>query len=349
VVLLNIFQNPKLKPAPAPMPCPRLSVLIPARNEAGVIGSMLARLRDWEWPGLEVLVLDDDSSDGTGAEVAAAMRRDGRVRLLRGQPLPGGWLGKNWACRQLAQAAQGDFLLFLDADVQAEPGLPGALLAEMERHGLALASVFPDQRLGSWGERAVVPIMHELLLGLLPLRWVRTMPFPSMAAANGQVMFFRAETYRQKQFHEKARKEIVEDIAIARSVKQEGLKAGTYLGNGLVRARMYGGYAEAVAGFGKNLLAGFGNSLPGMFFYIVSVSVAYGGLLALPMGWWVLAGGCWLATNGGLAWLSSQPAGLQLLTSPLRAGVYWQVGWASALRRFRKQNLWKGRNVHIGR
>src|SRR5690606_24994474 len=101
---------------------PRASVLVPARNEAGNLRSVLPALLELDEAALEVLVLDDDSEDGTAGLIAAAEKASaGRLRLLHGAPLPDGWTGKNWACHQLAAAARGEVLIFCDADVRPGP------------------------------------------------------------------------------------------------------------------------------------------------------------------------------------------------------------------------------------
>ncbi|MFN3334401.1 MAG: glycosyltransferase family 2 protein, partial [Caldilinea sp.] len=120
-----------------------VSVLIPARNEAAIIGATLRDLLAQDVPNLEVLVLDDRSEDGTAEIVCETARRFPQVRLLCGKELPPGWTGKNWACAQLAEAAQGDILLFTDADVRWRPGALHSVLAAMDKLDADLLTVWP--------------------------------------------------------------------------------------------------------------------------------------------------------------------------------------------------------------
>ncbi|MFQ3647257.1 MAG: glycosyltransferase, partial [Anaerolinea sp.] len=130
---------------------PFVSILIPARNEAAVIGQTVAALTQQTYPHFELLILDDQSSDGT-AEIARAAG-DKRTRILTGRPLPSGWAGKNWACWQLAQEARGDLLLFTDADTRWEPEALAALLAHQEMTQADLLTAWPTQITHTWAER----------------------------------------------------------------------------------------------------------------------------------------------------------------------------------------------------
>ena len=327
--------------------CPLVSLLIPARDEAANIGKTLSLLRQQSYQNIEIHVLDDGSADETAAIVRQHVAKDSRIQLRSGAPLPKGWLGKNWACHQLSQIAQGEYWLFIDADVQVGQGLIPSLVAERERHGLTLLSVFPDQELKRWEERIAVPMMHVLLLTLLPLQWVRLLPFPSMAAANGQVMLFEAEAYREYQFHREKRKEVIEDISIARWIKQLGLKAGVYVGNGLVSCRMYSGLGEIVDGFSKNLLAGFGHSIVGLLLYLSLTSWFYIGLFFLPAGYVMLAIFGLVLTNIALALLSRRPILETVLTHIPRVGTTAWIGIQSVYRKIKRQNKWKGRNIYL--
>lgn len=207
----NLLAFPALRPT-ARAPLRKVSVLIPARNEEGNLGPTLDALLAQDCPLHEIIVLDDHSEDGTAALAESYAARTPLVQLIKGTDLPEGWLGKNWACYQLGHAATGESLLFLDADVHVKPGLIGAALAETDRYGLSLLSIFPDQKLGTLGEKAVVPIMHYILLTMLPLSFVRRFATPTLAAGNGQFMLFSAEDYEEIEPHEAVRTYVTEDI-----------------------------------------------------------------------------------------------------------------------------------------
>jgi glycosyltransferase involved in cell wall biosynthesis len=232
---------------------PRTSILVPARNEADRLPMSLPGLL--RQPADEILVLDDASTDGTADAVAAFS--DLRLRRLPGSPPPAGWIGKNWACHQLARAATGDLLVFCDADVLLRPGALEAVWAQCRRQRADVFSVFPRQITGSLGERLLVPLIDENLLAFLPHRLL-DVDVPSAATANGQLLAFRRRAYEAVGGHEAVHDRIVEDVALARRSRRLGLKLGLALGGDLVGTRMYDGYGSAVRGLGKSLRAAHG-------------------------------------------------------------------------------------------
>nr|WP_221277017.1 glycosyltransferase family 2 protein [Deinobacterium chartae] len=259
VLALNLLTFPVLRRA-APGRALTVSLLVPVRNEAHNLPATLPGLL--AQPALELLLLDDGSTDGSAGvalEVARRAGAAGRLRVIRGKPLPRGWLGKPWACWQLAGQARGQLLVFTDADVFWEPGALGALLARLERSGADLLTVWPRQRTRSFAERALVPLIDDVLLTLLPYPLVRT-PFPSAAAGNGQLMAFRREIYWRVGGHAAVRSDVLEDVRLARTVKAAGGRLDLALGRDRVSVRMYRGFAEVFEGFGKNLRAFHGGS-----------------------------------------------------------------------------------------
>src|SRR5262249_26734316 len=153
-----------LRPGAAQARRPRVSLLVPARDEATRLPRLLPGLL--AQPADEILILDDCSTDATAAVVDACS--DPRLRLLPGTPPPSGWVGKNWACHQLAEAAQGQLLVFCDADVVLAPGALDAVWSQLWRQRADVFSVFPRQLTGTIGERLLVPLIDETLLAFLP-------------------------------------------------------------------------------------------------------------------------------------------------------------------------------------
>ncbi|MFO7536827.1 MAG: glycosyltransferase family 2 protein [Chloroflexota bacterium] len=348
--VLNILTLPRLtRPAVAP-PIRRVSILIPARNEEAVIGQTLTRLLGQCYPFTELLILDDNSTDNTAVSIQQAAQQDGRVRLLSGQPLPDGWLGKNWACHQLAQAASGDLLIFTDADVGWQPEALTALVAQLEQEQADLLSVWPTQQTVTWGERLVVPLMALAILGYLPLLAVHYLPWSIFAAANGQCMAFRRRAYEAVGGHAAVRQNVVEDVALARCVKQTGLRLRLSDGAGLITCRMYRNWTEVKAGFAKNILAGHGRSVPflllsTLFHWLVFVLPWL--MLLFPsarqMGW----GWLWLLSVGvrsGTAVATRQrpqdalfmPLSVLLMTVIAAQSIWWNYSGGP---------LWKGRKI----
>lgn len=285
ITILNVLTFPRLDRARQPTTTPRVSVLIPARNEAHTIGATVQRLLNQTYPDFEVLVLDDNSSDDTGEVARAAGGSDRRLRILRGQPLPAGWLGKNWACQQLGEAAAGDILVFTDADVIWTPESLARLVGEMTTRRSDLQTVWPTQITHTWAERLVVPLMAFVIIGYLPLLAVHHVPWPIFAAAMGQCLAFRRSAYAAVGEHAAVRDSIIEDVTFAKRIKRAGLRLRVADGGGVIRCRMYHNWQEVRNGFAKNLLAGHGDSIP-----FLLISWAFHWLLWLFPWIWLIVG-----------------------------------------------------------
>jgi chlorobactene glucosyltransferase len=264
IALVNLITFRSVPAEPGPHHGPRVSVLIPARNEARNIPLCLATLVEQRYADFEVLVLDDDSHDGTGAIVAAWAARDPRVRLIRGESLPPGWTGKNFACHQLSQHATGDILLFVDADTSFDPRCLSSSVAAMEEHRADLLSLIPYQHMKTFWELTVLPLLHFVTFAFLPFPLVSISANPKFAMATGQFMMFRQEAYRTIGGHESVRSAIVEDVWLARRIKGKGLRLRVLGGERVVSCRMYRSFREIWEGFSKNLFPGFRYSVPGL-------------------------------------------------------------------------------------
>ncbi|MFK7971467.1 MAG: glycosyltransferase family 2 protein [Bacteroidia bacterium] len=353
VVLLNIILDTRI-PIRESLELPTISILIPARNEARNLTALFAQLKYIEHQVAEIIILDDQSEDLTPDLLRSWELGGEKRKVLKGSTLPAGWLGKHYACANLAQAAKSDYFLFLDADIaQLDTRLLPSIFTQIKKRKLSLISIFPDQHMLSLGEKTVVPLMHYLLLSLLPLRWIYSLPFASMAAANGQCMVFEAKAYRQHKWHEQVKSIIVEDIAIMKAVKSAKLKGLTFTANGLIWARMYQSFGEGLAGFGKNILSGFGNSVIGLIVYLVL-------LLGFPillifLGWQgVVSGkilllilGGMIGIKAGISMLANQSIIQNLLLAPVHMISMLIVAVRSIINLIRKKNTWKGRNVQL--
>ncbi len=245
---------------------PRISMLIPARNEAAVIGDTMRALLAQDYPDFEVLLLDDHSEDGTGEVARASAQADARLRIYSGEALPSGWMGKNWACHQLAQQATGDLWVFTDADVCWQPGALRALVARQMVTDADLLTVWPTQITVTWGERLVVPLMALVVNSYLPLLAVHRVPLSAFAAACGQCMAWQREAYLAVGGHAAVRETVLEDVTMARVLKRTriaGRRGRLHMadGNWLVQTRMYRRWADVLNGYAKNILAGYGGSV----------------------------------------------------------------------------------------
>jgi chlorobactene glucosyltransferase len=278
LLALNLAVIPRLrKVRTGSGPWPKVSILVPARNEALNIGPCVRSLLAQDYPSFTVHVLDDHSTDGTGDIVRRLGLTEANGGLLRGADLPAGWVGKNWACHQLSEVADGEYLLFTDADTVHAPGALRALVALAREKSAVLVSAWPEQMMESMGERLVVSLLpfsgglfypHFLLRCLERYpelrQWVPQKMRRSLGAANGQVILFERLGYEQVGRHAGLRAHLVEDIALGRAVASrmaEGLWWVNCDGAGMVKCRMYRNLPEVWEGFTKNVRAAFENGL----------------------------------------------------------------------------------------
>jgi chlorobactene glucosyltransferase len=285
IVIVNLAAFPRLKPSARAVE-QSISVLIPARNEAAVIAETVRSLLAQTADRLEVILLDDGSTDGTGDLALDAAAGDPRLRVIRGQPLPEGWLGKNWACHQLAEQAAGDFLIFTDADVRWGAGALSAVAALADQKHADLLTVWSTQETVTWGERLIIPLMALVILGYLPAPLVHHTRLSAFAAANGQCLAFRRAAYRQVGGHAAVRRSIIEDISMARRIKRAGLRLWMADGNELIRCRMYRSWREVRDGYAKNILAGYG----GRVSLLLLASVFHWLIFIAPLIWLIFGG-----------------------------------------------------------
>jgi hypothetical protein len=255
--LLFLLNLRHYKPPPGPTGAvPSVSVLIPARNEERSLGSALTAVLASRGVDLEVLVLDDGSEDGTARVAAEYAARDGRVRLLCGPPLPAGWCGKQHACAVLAGAATRSLLLFVDADVRLAPDGLARLTAFLRASGADLVSGIPRQQTGTLLERLVIPLVHFVLLGFLPLGRMRRSRHPAYAAGCGQLFLARRDAYARMGGHAAIRATLHDGIELPRAFRAAGLRTDLCDATSVASCRMYRGAAELWRGLSKNATEG---------------------------------------------------------------------------------------------
>ena len=354
-----------LRPAPVPAPGDpveqvRVTVLLPARDEAHRIEPCLAGLLAQDHPAMRVVVLDDGSSDSTGDLVRAQVSHDPRFQVIHGGPEhpPPGWLGKPWACQRLADTAVAgdpapDLLLFVDADVVLAPDAVRRIAGLMRDSGLDLASPYPRQVAITAAERLVQPLLQWSWMTTLPLGVAEDSPRPSLTAANGQVLAITPEAYERSGGHATVRHEVLEDIALARAVKAVGGRANVTDGTDLATCRMYTSRSELVDGYTKSLWAAFGSPAGSVgatglltFAYVLPPVAA---LLARSPGARALGAAGYAAGVAGRVLVASRTGGrmgdawshpLSILALDGLTGLSW---W----RHERGQLAWKGRTVHV--
>ena len=251
--LPSVPSLPDADPGTVGRDSPRLSVLIPARDEAARIGHCLHSVRAQQGVDFEVLVLDDRSSDGT-AQVVEHHLEDSRIQLLTsdGEP-PAGWLGKQWACHQLAHAASGDLLVFVDADVQLRPDALARLVEAFESEPLDAVSPYPRQVSVTLAERVVQPLLQWSWATLLPLASAERSSNPALVAANGQVLAITREAYDAIGGHEAVRERTLDDVALFQELTRRGRRAVLTDGTDVATCRMYDDWPSLRDGYSKSL------------------------------------------------------------------------------------------------
>jgi len=256
---------------PLPAEPPLISVCVPARNEARHIQPLLRSLVAQDYANFEVLVLDDCSDDGTG-DLARQIARDyPNIRILSGTPLQPGWIGKPNACRQLAEAARGEWLLFTDADTEFGPHALGASLRLSLARRLDLLSGLPGMDVVGFWERISVPLLGVSGLGLQSMQLMASPRSPWWyAAGSGAYLFFRREAYHGIGGHHVVKSRIVEDIALVRFTKRAGYRVALVDVSEYIRCRMYRSLREVWEGFTKNFHESFpGVMMIGAIFYLL--------------------------------------------------------------------------------
>jgi chlorobactene glucosyltransferase len=357
ITMSNMRTLQRLGDYPIASHLPGISILVPARNEEANILPCVRSLIAQEYPRLEVLVLDDNSDDATRQVLAPLVAEDSRLRVLAGEPLPPGWVGKNWACHQLARAASSDFLLFTDADTRHDPKAAAEAMSALLGQDADLLTAFPRQEAGSLFEKLVVPVLTWAFVLFLPLRLAYRSSRPGLSIAIGQFMLFRRRGYEQIGGHASVQGEVIEDLALARKVKEHGLRWRLVDGSGRVRCRMYRGPRQAFEGVSKNLFPGFQYHVPrfalslGLIALLTLQPVAVllswlGGarLSGLSVGLAATAIGLSLALTG-VSYRRHSFSPYLMFLYPVTAVVMLGIGVCSLVLALLGRHTWKGRRL----
>lgn len=355
-VILNVRQWPSLLPTEdtplSAQPQPLVSILLPARNEAQMVGRCIASLRKQTYASWELLVLDDESHDETAHIVQMHAQLDPRITLLTGKPLPDGWIGKCHACAQLATHAKGEWLLFTDADTIHDTDMLSRTLVTAQTYDAGLLTGFPrvvSTHAFGW---LVLSLMHFVIALHLPVSFVRTAVHPHFIAAHGAFMLYRKTVYDHIGGHAAPlhRHALVEDMVMAKAVKRNGFAVSLVDICPVVACEMYRTPQGVWDGFAKNIFNGMGRSTPlflGILLlytllYIVPVcGIAYAVWLGSPYTLWgwigcVLVGICTKATvdhrfGVRIRWSACLPYSMVLLVV---------LGLRSWYRALRKSGYW---------
>lgn len=333
---------------------PLVSVLVPARNEAANIEACLEGLLAQRYRRLEVLVLDDGSTDDTAERVRKMAARDDRLCLVHGTGLPRGWAGKAHACWEVSRCARGEWLLFVDADTRHEPELVGRAVRAAQATGCDFLSTFPRQETRSLGEALTAPFIYWVLFTLLPFHKVWSSPKPSFTAACGQFLFVRRAVYEETGGHSAIRASLHDGLHLARLLKRKGKKIRLVDLSDQIRCRMYSGFRQSWDGFSRNAYQGIGSFPLLVFLTLWHGLLGLGPFISLAIG--LLSGAAWtglaaaqvillfgiqlaLRSRFRYSWatVALHPLGIAVLI-----GIQWASWWKSVSR---AGTVWKGRSV----
>jgi hypothetical protein len=329
-----------------------VSVLIPARNEEQNIGATLEAVLATRGCNFEIVVLDDHSSDRTAAIVRDLARRNHQVRLESAPALPAGWCGKQHACFVLAKRARHPMLVFIDADVRLAPDAIVRMADFMERSGAALASGVPRQECGTFSDRLLLPLIHFILLGFLPMHAMRRTRLPAFSAGCGQLFIARRDAYELSGGHARLRDSLHDGIKLPRVFRRAGFRTELFDATDIAACRMYHTNGETWRGLGKNATEGL--AAPGMI--VPMTAFLLGGqvmpFVLLALGPTLSATGFMLAAfAAAMAWVPRviaartfrQPLGAALL-HPFGILALLAIQWHALARHLAgKPSVWKGR------
>jgi glycosyltransferase involved in cell wall biosynthesis len=330
-----------------------VSAIVPARNEEATIASAVESLA--AQPEIqEIIVVNDQSTDGTAAELKRLSTRLAQLRILETTAVPSGWVGKNYAVSLGAAWATGDWLLFTDADGVHLPGSTARALADAAATGAGLVSYSPEQEMHTWWEHALIPFIYTRLSQKFPFDDVNNPASPA-AAANGQYLLIRREDYARIGGHTAVAGEVLEDVALARLAKQAGVRLHFASGLGIIRVRMYRTFRSMWEGWAKNLFPlmggesrSIGRELRGVVPWIPLLLLL---LTPLHLIWGVL--GVALLAGRHAAYAATLrrnrfPAALALYYIPAVA-LYAAVLLSSEWRYAHGSVSWKGREYPVSR
>jgi chlorobactene glucosyltransferase len=333
----------------------KVSVMIPARNEADNIERCLTALRAQDYDNYEILVIDDNSNDGTFDIVQRITKEDPRVQVFKGKPLPDDWYGKPFALQQLSEYAQGELFLFTDADtIHATTSVSWAV-SNVKKTNADLISGFAGQRLRTLGERLTVPIMFLLTGFVIPLFLNRFIRNGYFSAAIGQYIVIKRDVFIAINGFQAFKNKTSEDIYMSRYIKSKGYKTEFLDLTDQLYCRMYNGFNESVKGIGKNIYDFLGKNVFILILVVVAVLLFF--LMPFPLLIWaiiissvhlpliiamnVLATLTWLVLFIGrrISWYNA------LLWPLMYCCLMYMILW-SAFRTISKQGFsWKGRIV----
>ncbi len=255
--IANLIWVKRLEHYAPPNKFPKVSVLIPARDEEINIAKCINSLLEQDYPNFEVVVLDDNSTDETGFILKGLANKNPQLRVIQGAPLPQGWLGKHWACHQLAESTMSDLILFTDADTIHKPGMLRQAVGALEKERADLITAFPKEEVVTLGEQLIVPIMGWGIHSFLPIRFAQWLHWSGLSVTIGQFMLFQRSAFDAVGGYEAVKQNIIDDVALGRLIIDHGFAWRLLDGTQYITCRMYHNFSETIEGFSKNVFSFF--------------------------------------------------------------------------------------------
>ena len=343
ISILNFFTIRRVRNAPSQITS-RVSVLIPMRNEEFNAHALLETLlRSTGLEHVEYSVLDDGSTDKTPAILSAF---SDRVKILTGGPLPDGWLGKPHACHLLSQAATGEYLVFLDADLRVKPDAIASSISLMDCLGWDFLSPYPAEHGKSFLMHLVQPLLQWSWLSSVPLRLAESDRRNSMVIANGQFFIVKRAAYDAVSGHTSVKNEILEDLSLARRLTSAGFKGGVAEASAVAECTMYESDADLIAGYTKSLWKAFGGPVGTMAtLLLLTLTQVLPFLLILAGVWAALIPFFLVASTHLLAAIRVRTHPGNALLHPFAGLALMALIMESYRRKSRGQLQWRGRRV----
>jgi len=320
-----------------------VSILIPMRDEVENVDGVISAARISNLlREFEIIALDDQSVDGT----MDRLKQYPEVQTILGGSLPAGWLGKNFACHQLVAHSNGEYLVFLDADVRLAPTAVAAAISKLEAMDWDFISPYPRQLADTFFERLIQPLLQWSWLSSLPLRLAERGTFASMVIANGQFLIVRRFAYLKVGGHKAIRHEVLDDLELARILVKHGFKGGVAEGSAIASCRMYDNRSDLFNGYTKSLWRAFGSPvgafLSATFLFVTGVLpilLAIAGLRAAWLGYFFLV----LSRYAAAARTKSTPSTALLHPFAIVTLIYLIA--KSCYQKSQGQLRWRGRSV----
>jgi hypothetical protein len=331
-----------------------VSVLIPARNEEASIGGAIASILSSSHPEFEIVVMDDASEDETADTVRRFSETDPRVRLVQSTGLPEGWNGKQNACWGLANHARYEAMLFLDADVRLASDALTRIVAEQQYRQCPLISGFPRQETKTWSEQLLIPLMHYVLLGFLPIDQMRGTVQVGFAAGCGQLFLAQRDTYFRVGGHSAIASSRHDGIRLPKAYRASGEKTDIFDATDLATCRMYQSLPQVIRGLLKNATEGIANPRLILPFTVLLVGGSVVPLVLFLIN--LLRGSNWptiavLAIATGLSWyprianaIRFRQSWLGVILHPVSVAWFVALQWIALMMAMLKvQTAWRGR------